>query len=41
MQLNRIEINEQFVDYRHLKESVGKEIEFNGVAKIYNYPFKT
>ena len=38
MQLNRIEINEQFVDYRHLKDSAGIKMEFNGVAKFYNYP---
>jgi len=39
MQLNRIEINEQFVDYRQLQESAGKGIKFNGVARFYNYPF--
>ncbi len=38
MQLNQIEINEQFEDYRHLKESAGTEMEFKGVAKFYNYP---
>ncbi len=38
MQLNRIDINEQFVDYRHLKDSNGMKMEFNGVARFYNYP---
>jgi signal transduction histidine kinase len=38
MQLNRIEINEQFADYHHLKDSDRIEIKFNGVAKFYNYP---
>jgi len=38
MQLNRIEIKEQFADYRHLKDSAGMEMEFNGVARFYNYP---
>ena len=38
MQLNRIEINGQFADYRNLKEGVKKELEFNGVARFFNYP---
>jgi len=38
IQLNQIEINEQFEDYRHLKESAETEMEFKGVAKFYNYP---
>ncbi len=38
MQLNRIEIDNQFLDYRNLKESAGKEMKFNGVAKYNNYP---
>ncbi len=38
MQLNRIEISEQFADYRLLKDSARMEMEFNGVAKFYNYP---
>ncbi len=37
--LNRIEINEQFFDYRNLKDNVGVEMEFNGVARNYNFPF--
>ena len=38
MQLNRIDINGQFVDYRHLKDSNRMKMEFNGVARFYNYP---
>ena len=38
IQLNRVEINEQFFDYRNLKDSVNTEMEFNGVARNYNYP---
>jgi hypothetical protein len=38
MQFNRLDINGQFADYRHLKESAGMEIEFRGLAKFYNYP---
>jgi len=38
LQLNRLEINEQFVDYRQMKESDRIEIKFDGVAKFYNYP---
>ena len=38
LQLNTIEINEQFADYRHLKDSDRIKIKFNGVAKFYNYP---
>jgi len=38
LQLNQIEINEQFIDYRHLKDSAGMEMEFNSVSKFYNYP---
>jgi len=38
MQLNQIEINGQFADFRHLKESAHKGLEFNGVASFYNYP---
>ena len=38
IQLNRIEINEQFIDYRNLKDSVGIEMEFDGIARYYNYP---
>ena len=38
VQLNRIDINLQYVDYRHLKDSAMMHMEFNGVAKFYNYP---
>ncbi len=38
LQLNRIDINEQFIDYRNLKEGDGMEIKVSGVAKFYNYP---
>ena len=38
LQLNRIEINEQFLDYRHLNDSAGMEMKFDSVAKFYNYP---
>ena len=38
MRLNQIEINEQFIDYRHLKDGAGMEMEFNGVSTFYNYP---
>ena len=38
MQLNRIDINERFVDYHNLNDSARKEIEFSGVPKFYNYP---
>ncbi|RKX84398.1 MAG: hypothetical protein DRP58_07290, partial [Spirochaetes bacterium] len=39
IQLNRVEINERFFDYRNLKDSVDIEMEFNGVARHYNFPF--
>lgn len=38
VQLNRIEIDEQYADYRHLTDDARKEMNFNGVAKFYNYP---
>jgi len=38
MQLDRIEINEQFVDYRQLQESSDMKIKFDSVARFYNYP---
>lgn len=38
MQLNRIDINGEFVDYRHLDNSNGMKMEFTGVAPFYNYP---
>ena len=36
--LNRIEINEQFADYRNLKYGAGMKMKFDGVAKFNNYP---
>jgi signal transduction histidine kinase/ligand-binding sensor domain-containing protein len=38
IQMNHLEINERFIDYRQLKDGAGKEMEFNGVSKFYNYP---
>ncbi len=38
MRLDQIEINEQFIDYRHLKDSTGMEMDFDSVLKFYNYP---
>jgi serine phosphatase RsbU (regulator of sigma subunit) len=38
IQLNRIEINEQFADYRHLSDSTQMDMEFDSVARFYNYP---
>ncbi|KPL12857.1 MAG: hypothetical protein AMS26_16045 [Bacteroides sp. SM23_62] len=38
MQLNRIAINGQFMDYRHLDESNIVKMRFTGVPRFYNYP---
>ena len=38
MQLDWIEINEQFADYRQLENSEELDMEFTGVARFYNYP---
>ena len=38
MQLDWIEIDEQFVDYRQLKDGDKLDMEFSGVARFYNYP---
>ncbi len=38
LRLNRIEINEQFVDYRHLKDGVGLKMKFDSVDRFNNYP---
>ncbi len=38
MQLNRIDIDGQFADYRHLDQGDRMKMKFNGVAKFYNYP---
>jgi signal transduction histidine kinase len=37
MHLNRIEINEQFADYRQFNESIEIETKFIDMAKFYNY----
>lgn len=39
IQLNRIEINEQFFDYHNLKDSDDVEMEFDGVARHSNFPY--
>ena len=36
--LRQLDINEQFIDYRNITDSLGNEIEFNGVQKFENYP---
>ena len=38
MQLNRVDINGQFIDFRHLDDSNGMKLEFDSVARFYNYP---
>ena len=38
MQLNRIDINGEFTDFRHLDEADRTKMKFNGVAKFHNYP---
>jgi signal transduction histidine kinase/DNA-binding response OmpR family regulator len=38
MQLNRIDIDGQSIDYRHLDERTGMKMEFDSVARFYNYP---
>ena len=38
MQLDWIEIDGQFVDYRQFKDSDELDMEFSGVARFYNYP---
>lgn len=38
VQLNHIEINDQFIDFRHPGETKRKDLEFSGVAGFYNYP---
>jgi signal transduction histidine kinase/sugar lactone lactonase YvrE len=39
MQLNRLDINGQFADYRNLNDRDTTKIKFNGVARYFNYPF--
>ncbi|MEX1003411.1 MAG: two-component regulator propeller domain-containing protein [Crocinitomicaceae bacterium] len=36
--LNQIDINEQFIDYYNITDSLGNDISFNGVRKFENYP---
>jgi ligand-binding sensor domain-containing protein/serine phosphatase RsbU (regulator of sigma subunit) len=38
IQLNRIEINDQFIDYRQLGDSNEMQIHFTGVGRFQNYP---
>lgn len=38
LQLNRLDINEQFIDYRHLDVIERRKIEFDSVEKFNNYP---
>jgi len=38
IKLNYLEINEQFLDYRNLKDISEVGLKFNSVAKFYNYP---
>lgn len=34
-----MDINEQFIDYRNITDSLGNEIVFNSVQRFENYPF--
>jgi serine phosphatase RsbU (regulator of sigma subunit)/sugar lactone lactonase YvrE len=36
--LKQLDINEQFIDYRNITDSLGNEITFNGVQRFENYP---
>jgi serine phosphatase RsbU (regulator of sigma subunit) len=36
--LRQLDINEAFIDYRNITDSLGNEIEFNGVQEFENYP---
>ncbi|MFH0758415.1 MAG: two-component regulator propeller domain-containing protein, partial [Bacteroidota bacterium] len=38
IQLDRIEINGKFIDYRHLEENTSSKMQFSSVAGFYNYP---
>jgi signal transduction histidine kinase/ligand-binding sensor domain-containing protein/DNA-binding response OmpR family regulator len=38
MQLDRIEINGKFIDFRHPEEDINSKIQFSSVARFYNYP---
>jgi class 3 adenylate cyclase len=36
--LKQLDINDRFIDYRNLTDSIGNEIAFNGVQRFENYP---
>ena len=36
--LRQLDVNEKFIDYRNISDSLGNEIEFNGVQRFENYP---
>jgi ligand-binding sensor domain-containing protein/serine phosphatase RsbU (regulator of sigma subunit) len=36
--LKQLDVNEQFIDYRNITDSLGNDISFNGVQKFENYP---
>lgn len=38
VRLDRIEINGNFMDFRHLPDSIGRKMKFDGVAGFNNYP---
>jgi two-component system, sensor histidine kinase ChiS len=38
MHLNEIDINGNFVDFRHFEENRYRKIQFSSVARFYNYP---
>jgi signal transduction histidine kinase len=38
MQLNRVDVNEQFIDYRNFNDYAGIQLKYNAVAKFHNYP---
>ena len=36
--LRQLDVNEEFIDYRNISESLGKNIQFSGVEPFTNYP---
>jgi two-component system, sensor histidine kinase ChiS len=36
--LKQLDVNEEFIDYRNISESLGKNIQFSGVEPFTNYP---
>ena len=38
--LKQIDINEQFIDFRNISDSLGNTIVFNGIQKFQNYPLE-